>query len=114
MKLPTLTLIALLLFTSIAYADKLAPPANKLQPLPANVQPAVSQSVQRTASPEDIQSVQQAQASQPAPDSSVAPANAPIVPDVPAAPVSNIDLIVIIVAILAALGIAVVWLWQTF
>jgi hypothetical protein len=114
MKLPVLTFVALLLFTSIAYADKLAPPPNTLQPLPVNVQPAVSQNVQRTATPEDLQSVQQAQVSEPAPDSNVAPTVTSQSVDLSTGSFSGTEILVIILLVLVLLGGAVAWLWRSF
>lgn len=103
-----------LLLASSAYAAKLAPPQNKLQPLPINVQAAVSQNVQRTASQEDIQNDQQAASSEPAPDSSVAPTVTSQSVDSTGGSVSNATLLAIIFAVLLVLGGAAVWLWKTF
>jgi hypothetical protein len=114
MKFPVITFIALLLFSSVAYADKLAPPPNTLQPLPVDVQPAVSQNVQRAATPADMQSVQQAQASEPTPDSNVVPTVTSQSTDLSGGSFSGTEIIAVILAVLVLLGGAVVWLWRSF
>jgi|GEM_PF-3123206 hypothetical protein len=114
MRRSILTLVALLLLSSSAYADKLAPPPNKLQPLPVNVQPAVSQNVQRSASVEDVQTLQQAQASEPAPDSAVAPSVTSQSVDLSGGSFPNAEILLIVLLVLVALGGTVTWLWRSF
>jgi hypothetical protein len=106
--------IALFLFAGIAHADKLAPPQDKLQPLPANVQPAVSESIQRTASPADLQTIQNVQAEE---QSSAVPAQqSNTLPITPFAPVSSSDSVALWIALVIAAVIigGFVWLWKSF
>jgi hypothetical protein len=100
---------------SLAFADKLAPPANKLQPLPVEVQPAVSENVQRAASTQDIQDVQQAASSEPQPASNVAPTGGPIVYNIAQSASSYGSIILaIVIALLIVVGGGVAWLWKKF
>jgi len=91
---------------------KLAPNTNKLQPLPSNVQPAVSQSVQRTGTSQDIQTIEAVQAAaQNSASSQQTPVSA--VPYVPYTSSGSITtwVILIVVVLLAGAGI---WLWRAF
>lgn len=92
---------------------KLAPPANTLQPLPPDVQPAVSQNVQRTASPADLQTIQNMQAAE---QRSGSPQQNGALPVTSFAPISSADSaalwIALAVAALIAGGLA--WLWRSF
>jgi len=94
---------------------KLAPPQNTLQPLPPDVQPAVSQSVQRTATQADIQTIQQAQTAQQ--NTSVpGTTNNGVLPVTAFAPGSSSDSIALWVALIIAVLIAAgaAWLWRSF
>jgi hypothetical protein len=90
---------------------KLAPTGNTLQPIQANVQPAVSQNVQRAATQADIQMIQTVQTEQS--EASAQQNSAPAIPFVQAAPSSSIVLWValVIALVIAAAG---VWFWRSF
>jgi hypothetical protein len=93
---------------------KLAPPQNTLQPLPPDVQPAVSQSVQRTASPTDIQNAQLSQQSQQdiVQGQTTGQPSALNVAQFSSAPDSTVLWIILVIAIIVAAGAA--WLWRSF
>jgi hypothetical protein len=94
---------------------KLAPPQNTLQPLPAEVQPAVSENVQRSASPQDIQNVQNAQSSERVPSSGTIQNGAPLAIDLSnSMHSSDLDILLIVVAVLVVLVAAGTWLWKSF
>lgn len=91
---------------------KLAPNQNTLQPLPPDVQPAVSESAQRTATPADIQTIQTVQAAQQS--SGASGGNG--IPAIPYMPASSSDSIALWVALIIAVLIvaAAVWFWRSF
>lgn len=108
--------LAVLMSTApLAFADKLAPPADKLQPLPVEVQPAISENVQRAASAQDIQNVQQAANSEPQPASDIAPTGGPTAFDiVGSGPSFNSIILALVIAVIILLGGGVVWIWKKF
>lgn len=90
---------------------KLAPNANTLQPLPANVQPAVSQSVQRTATQADIETIQNVQTTEQTQANQQSGSPVPAFVPVPSG--GSVALwIALIIAVLVA-G-AAVWIWRSF
>jgi hypothetical protein len=94
---------------------KLAPPQNTLQPLPAEVQPAVSENVQRGASPQDVKNVQNAQSSEPVPSSGTVQNGPPLGLDLSTAtPTSDFGILLISLAVLIVIGAFGAWLWNSF
>ncbi|MDR3570945.1 MAG: hypothetical protein P4L81_01960 [Candidatus Pacebacteria bacterium] len=109
--------IVFLFSSSSVYAAKLAPSGNVLQPLPVNVQPSISQNVQRSATPSDVQSIQNNQdggsqssnIDQQSTDQSAVPAT----PYAPAAPWGSAT-ILIVFGVVAVCIVGGVWLWRSF
>lgn len=92
---------------------KLAPTHSTLQPLPPDVQPAVSQNVQRTATQADIQTIQNIQAQQQDSASGQQSGALPVTAFAPSSPADSIVLwIAIIIALLVAAG--ALWFWRSF
>jgi hypothetical protein len=91
----------------------LAPSADKLQPLPPDVQPAVSQSMQRTASPADLQTIQNVQAAEQSSASVQQNGSVPAIPYVPSSASNSVALwFALIIAVIVAGG--AVWFWRSF
>jgi hypothetical protein len=93
---------------------KLAPPQNTLQPLPPDVHADVSETVQRTATPADIQTIQNVQSG--AQQSSSFGQNNTILPVTAFAPSSPVNSVALWIALIVAALIAgaLVWFWRTF
>jgi hypothetical protein len=92
---------------------KLAPPQNTLQPLPPDVQPAVSQSVQRTASPTDIQNAQLSQQNQNLTPGQITAQPSSVSP-IAFSSSTSAAFPWIIVVVLVAIVAAAVWFWRSF
>jgi hypothetical protein len=90
-----------------------APSQNKLQPLPPDVQPAVSQSVQRNASQTDIQAAQLSQQSQDLTPGQVSgQPSGVIVPGF--SPTSDTAVLWIFFSIAIVVVAGAIWLWRSF
>jgi cobalamin biosynthesis Mg chelatase CobN len=92
---------------------KLAPPQNTLQPLPPDVQPAVSESVQRTASPTDIQNAQLSQQNQNLAPGQITQQSGSVSP-IAFSSSSVAAFPWIIVVILIVIVAAAIWFWRSF
>lgn len=90
---------------------KLAPPHGTLQPLPPDVRAAVSQSVQRTASAADIQTIQNVQIAQ---QTSASAQQNSALPVTSFAPTSASDSLALWTGLIIAAVIAggMAWLWK--
>ncbi len=91
---------------------KLAPQQNTLQPIPANVQPAASQNVQRTATQADIQTIESVQAAQETAASQHQDTALPMTP--PAAGAVNSIILWIAIAIAVVVAAGAIWFWRSF